>query len=101
MAINYNTKIITVANYAITNDDEIIFSNVTGPASITLPSLPSSGAGRTYIVKDYSGNSKINPVTITPPANKLVDGATFAIINTPYGTVWLTYDGLNWKTIAT
>lgn len=100
MAINYNTKIITVATYTITNDDEIIFSNVSGPASIRLPSLPSSGAGRTYIVKDFSGNSRTNPITITPPASKLIDGATFAIINTPYSRVWLTYDGVNWKTIA-
>lgn len=100
MAINYNVKIITTATYTITNDDEIIFSNVNGSATILLPNLTSSGSGRTYIIKDFSGNSKTNPIRILPPSTKFIDGATFAIINTPYGRVWVTYDGTNWKTLA-
>ena len=100
MAVNYNTRIVITTPYTVTNDDEIIFSNVAGSASVVLPSLSSGAAGRTYIIKDFSGNSKTNPITITAPSGKTIDGAAFAIINTQYGRVWLTYDGTNWKTIA-
>jgi hypothetical protein len=100
MAINYNTRIVTTASYTLTNDDEIIFSNVLVPSTISLPVLTGDKTGRTYIIKDFSGNSKINPITITAPSGKSIDGATFAIINTQYGRVWLTYDGTNWKSIA-
>jgi hypothetical protein len=100
MAVNYNTRIVSTTPYTVTNDDEIIFSNVSGPAAINLPTLSSGSAGRTYIIKDFSGNSRINPITITAPSGKTIDGAAFGMVNTQYGRVWLTYDGTNWKTIA-
>lgn len=100
MALNYNTRIVTATPYTITNDDEIIFSNVSGPAILNLPTVSSGNAGRTYIIKDFSGNSRVNPIRIIAPSGKTIDGAAFAIVNSQYGRVWLTYDGTNWKTIA-
>jgi hypothetical protein len=100
MAINYNVKIVTTTPYTITTDDEVILSNVAGTASIILPALSSSCTGRAYYIKDYSGNSKTRPITITAPAGKTIDGATFAILNTPYSRVLITFDGVNWKSIA-
>jgi hypothetical protein len=100
MAINYSTQIVSTTPYTLTSGDEIIFSNVSGSAAINLPTLSSGSAGRTYIIKDFSGNSRVNPIIITAPSGKTIDGASFAIVNTPYGRVWLTYDGTNWKTIA-
>lgn len=100
MAISYNTRIVTTPTSLITNDDEVIFSNVTSPSTLTLPSLSSGNKGRTYIIKDYSGNSRTNPITILPPVSKLIDNESFAIVNTPFGRVWITFDGVNWKTLA-
>jgi hypothetical protein len=100
MAINYNTKIITVTPYTITNDDEVILSNVSTTSSIILPAVSGDKIGRSYYIKDFSGNSKIRPITITAPGGKTIDGATFAIINTQFGRLLLLYDGTNWKTIA-
>lgn len=100
MAIDYKVRLVTATPYTITNDDEVILSNVTGASSIVLPSLSSGNTGRSYYVKDFSGNSKLNPITITAPGGKTIDGAQFAILNTPYSRVLLTYDGTNWKSIA-
>ena len=102
MSINYQTRTVTTTPNAITTNDEIIFSNVTTASSLTLPSLGSSSenTGRSFYIKDFSGNSKRNPITITAPSGKTIDGANFAIINTQYGRLLVTYDGTNWKTIA-
>jgi hypothetical protein len=100
MAINYDTKIITTTPYTITTDDEVILSNVATSSSIILPAVSGDKKGRSYYVKDFSGNSKVNPITITAPGGKTIDGAAFAIINTQFGRLLLLYDGINWKTIA-
>lgn len=100
MAISYNIKNVTTTPYNITNDDEVILSSVAVASSIVLPALPSGGTGRSYYIKDSSGNSQVNPIRITAPSGKTIDGAQFAILNTPYSRVLLTYDGTNWKSIA-
>jgi hypothetical protein len=100
MSITYNTRTITTTPATIDKDDEVIFSNVTTASSLVLPSLSGGNTGKTYYIKDFSGNSKINPITITAPSGKTIDGASFAILNTPYSRVLLTYDGTNWKSIA-
>jgi hypothetical protein len=103
MSINYNVKTVTTTPYTITNDDELIFSAITAlsPSSIILPNFTGTGnTGRTYIIKDSAGQSKTNPITITAQSGKTIDGASFAILNTPYSRVWITYDGSNWKTTS-
>lgn len=100
MSINYTTVIITTTPYLVTSNDQIIFSNVVGPSSIVLPTLVGSGnSGKSFYIKDFSGNSKTNPITITAPG-KTIDGATFAILNNKFCHLLVTYDGNNWKTIA-
>ena len=59
------------------NNDEILFINVNGPASVILPVINNEDK-RAYYIKDYSGNSKISPITITAPATKTIDGVSFA-----------------------
>jgi hypothetical protein len=100
MAINYNTKIITTTPYTITTDDEVLLSSVATASSIVLPVLNSGKKGSSYYIKDYSGNSKVRPITITAPPGKTIDGATFAILNTPYSRVLVVFDGINWYSIA-
>jgi hypothetical protein len=99
MAITYTTRIVTTTPYTITNNDEVLFINVPAQSSVILPTV-SAEDKRAYYIKDYSGNAKINPIIITAPAGKTIDGVSFAILNNGYSHIQIVYDGTNWKTIA-
>lgn len=102
MSVNLITRIVTTTPYTILVNDDVIFVNVTsGPASIILPSSGggSDGAKRSFYIKDYSGTSLKNPITITAPG-KLINGVAFAIINGGYSHIQIVYDGTNWMTIS-
>lgn len=101
MAITFRTTIVTTTPYNVTNDDEVIFSNVAGPSSIVLPATGGNSSDRrAYYIKDYSGNSLTNPITITSAGGKTIDGVAFALLNGGYSHIQVVYDGANWKTIA-
>ena len=99
MALNYKTVKVTATPYTTTNADEVVFVNVTtNPASIILATP--SDAGRSIYIKDYSGTSLKNPITITAASGKLINGVSFAILNGGYSHIQVVYDGTNWMTIA-
>lgn len=101
MAITYRTNIVTTTPYNVGNDDEVILSNVAGPSTIVLPATGgSSGDRRSLYIKDYSGLSLTNPITITSAGGKTIDGVSFALLNGGYSHIQVVYDGTNWKTIA-
>jgi len=100
MAITYKTKIVTTTPYTITNSDEVIFVNVNEPAKIILPSQATNDCGKfVYYIKDFSGLSTKNPITIVAANGKTIDGVSFALLNTEYAYIQVVYDGINWKTI--
>jgi hypothetical protein len=99
MAITYATKIVTTTPYTITNNDEVLFINVPATSSVILPAV-SGEDKKSYYIKDYSGNAKINPIIITAFGGKTIDGVSFAILNSGYSHIQVIYDGTNWKTIA-
>lgn len=99
MALNYQTVIITTTPYTAVPADEVIFVNVvSGPATINLPTP--SGAGRSIYIKDYSGTSLLNPITIKGAPGKLINGVSFAMLNGGYSHIQVVYDGANWMTIS-
>lgn len=102
MSINLVTKIVTTTPYIVANNDEVIFVNVTsGPASIVLPSSGSDDSKkRSFYIKDYSGTSLTNPITITAAGGKTINGVSFAMLNGAYSHLYVIYDGTNWMTIA-
>ena len=105
MSLNLATKIITTTSYAILTSDTVILVNVTsGPVKITLPlngiDDDDEGGNRSFYIKDYSGTSLTNPITIVAPNGKLINGVSFAILNGAYSHVQVIYDGKNWMTIA-
>ena len=101
MSINLTTKIVTTTPYNILSSDEVIFVDTTfGPISLVLPSSGTDGSKkRAYYIKDYSGTSLINPVTITAAASKTINGVSFAMLNGGYSHIQVVYDGTNWQTI--
>ena len=119
MSANLNTKIVTTTPYTVLSSDEVIFMNVVGPSSVILPANGlATGEDccgnddedhngkkkpvlkRSYYIKDISGNSVANPVTITSAGSKTIDSNSFAIINGGYGHIQVVYDGTNWKIIG-
>jgi hypothetical protein len=119
MSANLNTKIVTTTPYTVLSSDEVIFMNVLGPSSVILPANGlATGEDccgdddddyngkkkpvlkRSYYIKDISGNSAANPVTITSAGSKSIDSNPFAIINGGYGHIQVVYDGTNWKIIG-
>jgi hypothetical protein len=105
MSITYKTKLITSTPYSVSSNDEVIFVNVDTPSYIILPAINNyddkhSEEYRAYYIKDYSGNSKFNPITISTANGKTIDGISFAMLNTGYSHIQIIYDGQNWKTIS-
>ena len=102
MSVNLSTRIVTTTPYTIVNNDEVLFVNVTsGPASIVLPASGSDDSKkRSFYIKDYSGTSLTNPITITAAGGKTINGVQFAMLNGAYSHIQVVYDGTNWMTIA-
>jgi hypothetical protein len=101
MAINYKTTIVTTTPYTATSSDEVILVDVTsGPKTIMLPTSSGSSPGRALYIKDYSGTSLTNPITIKGSPGKLIDGVSFAMLNGGYSHIQVVYDGANWMTIS-
>lgn len=99
MTINYQTVIVNTTPYTATTADEVIFVNVvSGPATINLPTP--SRSGRSIYIKDYSGTSLKNPITIKGAPGKLINGVSFAMINGGYSHLQVVYDGANWMTLS-
>ncbi|MFY8212086.1 MAG: hypothetical protein ACOVLB_05410 [Candidatus Nanopelagicus sp.] len=102
MSLNLTVKIVSTTPYNIVNSDDVILVNVTsGPASIVLPATGVDGTERrSFYIKDYSGTSLKNPITITSSGNKTINGVAFAMLNGNYSHIQVVYDGTNWMTIA-
>jgi hypothetical protein len=102
MSLNLSTTIVTTTPYNISSSDDILLINITsGPASVVLPSSGSDGSKkRSFYIKDYSGTSLTNPITITSAGGKTINGVTFAMLNGGYSHIQVVYDGTNWMTIA-
>lgn len=102
MSVNLSTTIISTTPYSISSSDEVIFINVTsGPASVILPASGSDGSKkRSFYIKDYSGTSLTNPITITAAGGKTINGVAFAMLNGAYSHIQVIYDGSNWMTIG-
>ena len=102
MSVNLSTRIVTTTPYTIVNNDDVIFVNVTsGPANIILPATGSDDSKkRSFYIKDYSGTSLTNPITITAAGGKTINGVQFAMLNGAYSHIQVVYDGTNWMTIG-
>jgi len=102
MSIEYRVTIVTSTPYNVANNDEVIMVDLPGPASIILPANGNSNDNkkRALYIKDYSGNARQNPITITAAGGKTIDGGAFALLSRGYSHIQFVYDGTNWKTIA-
>lgn len=71
--------------------------DTTAPRNITLPLSSSVSAGRIYIIKDASGQSFSNNITITASGSDEVDGQSTYTINSNFSSTMIVGDGgVNW-----
>lgn len=72
--------------------------DTTAAREITLPAASAVSEGRIYYIKDFTGNSYTNVLTITPNGSDTIDDEAELLINSDYAGVWLSSDGVsNWS----
>ena len=75
--------------------DDVVSVQVPGPVPVAV-TLPVGVLGQSFTIKDGLGlASPITPITITPTAGT-IDGAVAAVINVPYGSLTVVYNGTQW-----
>ena len=79
----------------VTNADDVVSVEVT-PAVAVAVTLPAGVTGRIFQIKDGLGlAAPATPITITPLLGT-IDGALTAVINAPYGSLSMVYNGTQW-----
>lgn len=87
------------SNLSIVPGDSFVYLAVDTTASrtITLPLASAVTAGRIYIVKDISGQSLDNAISVAASGSDTVDGASSQDLNSNYGSWTIVGDGsTNW-----
>ena len=85
---------VTTTPFAADLTDYYLAVDVATPASVVLPVSPT---GTVFIIKDIDGDAVVNPITIT--ASTIIDGSASAIINSPYGSITLIFNGTEWNIV--
>jgi hypothetical protein len=76
--------------------DEVISVQVPGPVAVAV-NLPAGVAGQVFTIKDGLGLATVvTPITINPAGADTIDGAGAAVINLPFGSLTLVFDGGQW-----
>ena len=86
------------SSYTVVAKDRHIFCDTTSNAiTVTLPD-PTVCAGKTVVVKDSSGTSATNNITISTPAGD-IDGAATVAMAINYLSYTLVSNGINWRIV--
>lgn len=85
---------VTTTPFAADLTDYYLAVDVATPASVVLPVSPT---GTVFVIKDIDGDAVANPITIT--ASTTIDGSASAIINSPYGSITLIFNGTEWNIV--
>lgn len=69
--------------------------NATASITINLPLASGSISGRTFLIKDETGNCDNNNIILQPSGSDTIDGQSFITIESPYASLNLYTDGLS------
>jgi hypothetical protein len=83
---------VTTATYTALATDYFLCVLTIAPVTIT---LPVGILGTVYVIKDCSGNAANAPITIQG-TTQTVDTGT-GIINVPFGSITVVFNGSNWS----
>lgn len=71
-----------------------IIVDTTSSRTITLPLAAAVSTGRIYIIKDASGLSNTNPITVAVSGSDTIDGASSLTIDSNFSSTWLIGNGV-------
>jgi hypothetical protein len=75
--------------------DDVVSIQVPGPVAVAV-TLPAGVLGQSFTIKDGLGlAAPATPITITPTAGT-IDGAGTAVIDVPFGSLTVVYNGTQW-----
>lgn len=69
--------------------------NATASITINLPLASGSISGRTFLIKDETGNCDNNNIILQPSGSDTIDGQSSITIESPYASLNLYTDGLS------
>jgi hypothetical protein len=67
--------------------------------TVNLPAAATAGAGKTFVIKDETGNAATNNITIDADGAELIDGVATYVMLIDREAVTLVCDGTNWQII--
>ncbi|NBP01338.1 MAG: hypothetical protein EBU90_14580 [Proteobacteria bacterium] len=76
--------------------DYYIGCNTAAPVTINLPAAATAGIGKTYIIKDETGQALTNNITVNPAVGENIDTASGYLIANGFQSITLVCDGSNW-----
>jgi hypothetical protein len=80
-----------------TPDATEYFLGVIYDGTVTI-TLPAGTLGKVYVVKDAVGDANANPITVTTTGST-IDGQANYVMNTPWGSISLIYNGIEWNVV--
>ena len=91
-----NVKTVATDLYTLKYSDGTILSSSDTARTFTLPpGIP----GKTFTIKDVTGNAVVNNLTINADGLETIDGAASYVISTNYGVVKLVWGNSSWNVI--
>ena len=91
-----NRTLVTTTPYVVLSTDYYLSVNTSTAKTIQLPNAPTTGT--VYIIKDFSGTSAANNITITTVGGAvLIDGATSLTINQNYGAASILWNSASFE----
>jgi hypothetical protein len=87
--------LIDAATY--TPDATEYFLGVIYNGAVTI-TLPAGTLGKVYVVKDSIGDANTNPITVTTTGST-IDSLANYVMNTPWGSISLIYNGIEWNVV--
>ena len=95
--VNLAYTSVTTTPYVVLSTDEYLGVTTSSLAiTIELPNAPATG--RTYTIKDSTGNASTNNITVTTVGGAvLIDGATTFVMNTNYESINVIFNGTNYE----
>ncbi len=85
------------SNLAIDPSDTFVFISVdtTSSRTITLPLASSVATGRIYYIKDSTGDSNTNPITVNPSGSDVIDEAATMSLYSNYASIGFISNGVS------